>query len=139
MNISRPIDVLVVRLPVNLRAKYPQSRWVIWLVALIIVGSLVWSQFNIRAEVAQALRSRCEGAAVRFSQNSTWGIGEATWSERSVFLCLRNMKSYQISASNSAAPRVTEGGSWWPGLWLLLLVIWIGRKLWVMGRPSATL
>jgi hypothetical protein len=125
-------------LSVNPRAKYLQARWLMWLVALILVGSFVWSQLNIRAEVAQALRSRCEGAAIRFSQKSTWGIGEETWSERSDFVCLRNLKSYHISASSSAAPRVTEEASWWPGLWLLLLVMWIGRRLWVMGRPSAT-
>jgi hypothetical protein len=120
------------------RSSNPPPRWVVWIVGLIVVGSLVWSQFNIRAEVAQALRSRCEGVALRFSHKSSWGIGDDTWSERSDFVCLRNMKSYHISASNSAAPRVTEGASWWPGLWLLLLFIWIGRKLWVMGRPSAT-
>jgi hypothetical protein len=118
--------------------KYSRPLWVVWFVGLIVVGSFVWSQFSVRAEVSHALRSHCEGAALRLSHKSSWGIGDDTWSDRSDFVCLRNMKSYHINASSSAAPRVTEGASWWPGLWLLLLVIWIGRRLWVMGQPSAT-
>jgi hypothetical protein len=118
--------------------KHSRPPWVVWFVGLIVAGSFIWSQFNIRAEVSQALRSRCEGAALRLSHKSSWGIGDDTWSDRSDFVCLRNMKSYHISASNSAAPRITEGASWWPGLLLLLFVLWIGRKLWMMGQRSAT-
>ena len=37
--------------------KGPQARWVIGVVGAILVVSFVWSQFNVRAEVAQALLS----------------------------------------------------------------------------------
>ncbi len=115
---------------------YTPPRWVGWLVAIIVVGFFVWSQFNIRTEVAQALRrSRCEGAALQVSyEGQTGAFGTGTWAERSAFICLRNMKVYQISASNSAAPLVSEDASWWPGLLLVLAVAWIGRKLWTMAR-----
>jgi len=122
----------------NAAAKYSAPRWVAWLVAFIIAGAFVWSQFSVRAEVAQALRSHCEGAALRVSYRSSSGIGDDRWWERSAFVCLRDFKSYEIRASNSAAPQVTEGSSWWPGALLLIVVAWVGRKLWVMTRPSAT-
>ena len=66
------------------------------------------------------------------------GFGTDKWSERSVFVCLRTMKSYEIRASNSTAPLVTAGTSWWPGLLLLLVVAWLGRKFWLMGKSSAS-
>lgn len=122
----------------NVPVKSPQARWVVWLIGPILVVSFVWSQFNVRAEVAQALRSNCEGAVLRLSHKSSWGIGDNTWSDRSDFVCLRNMKSYEISASSSAAPRITEGASWWPALCMLLAVAWIGRKLWTLGQTSRT-
>jgi hypothetical protein len=119
--------------------KYTPPRWVGWFVAVIVVGIVVWSQFNIRVEVAQALRSRCEGAALQVRYDGQTGaFGTGTWAERSVFICLRNMKMYQISASNSAAPLVSEDTSWWPGLLVVLAVAWVGRKLWTMGRRSAS-
>jgi hypothetical protein len=123
---------------VNVPIKSPQARWVVWLVGAILVVSFVWSQFSVRAEVSQTLRSRCEGSVLRLSHKSSWGIGENTWSDRSVFVCLRNMKSYEISASSSTAPRRTESASWWPVLWLLLAVGWLSRTLWVLGQPSRT-
>jgi hypothetical protein len=119
--------------------KGPQARWVIGVVGAILVVSFVWSQFNVRAEVAQALRSHCEGASLRVSQRWSGGLFDTEkWSERSVFVCLRTMKSYEIRASNSTAPLVTGGTSWWPVLWLVLALAWLSRKLWLMGRPSAT-
>ena len=33
------------------------TRWVGWIVTVIVMGIAVWAQFNIGAEVAQALRS----------------------------------------------------------------------------------
>jgi len=119
--------------------KRPQARWVIWVVGPSLLICFVWSQFNVRAELAQALRSHCEGASLRVSQRwSGAAFDAAKWSERSVFLCLRTMKSYEIRASNSTVPLVTGGTSWWLSLWLLAAVAWLGRMLWVMGRSSAT-
>ena len=120
-------------------SKYSPPRWIGWPVAIILVCIVAWLQFNIRPEVAQALRSRCEGAALRISYDGQTGaFGTGTWAERSVFICLRNMKSYQVSASNSAAPLVREYTSWWPALLLPIAIVWVGRKLWVNGRRSTT-
>jgi hypothetical protein len=124
------MDVLVTPTP---------TRWAGWVVTVIVMGIIVWAHFNIRAEVAQALRSRCGGTALLVSYDGETGAsGTGTWAEHSAFICLRNMKVYQTSVSNSAALQVSEDASWWPSLLVAIAVVWIGRKLWEMGKWLAS-
>jgi hypothetical protein len=123
----------------DLLGKSTPTRWVGWFVTVIVMGFIVWAQFNIRAEVAQALRSRCRGAALLVSYDGETGAsGTGTWAERAAFICLRNMRVYQTSVSNSAALQVSEDASWWPGLLVAIAVVWVGRKLWEMGKWLAS-
>lgn len=111
----------------------PRQCWLVPLVGTIVLVCFVWMQFSVRPEVAEVLRSHCVGPLLRMSQTWSGGLGGNTWSDRSSFVCLRTLKAYTISASNSAPVKVTEEGSVWWALWLLGLVAWLGWRLWRMG------
>lgn len=122
---------------------YRRRRWVLWVVAIVLVGDRCWSQFHMRSEVVQAVRPYCKDALFELSSRWVGGLGDGYWRERSVLACvpgyLFTAKSYTVTVSSTETPHVEESTDFWPYLFLIgaaaYAVYWLRRT--IKGPPPS--